>query len=235
MRTRIGLALLLLMGMSACGQEGGSETTPSPTAFRAIERSPEPTPEATEEPSPTPTSTPDESTTPAPEPTERCRNSTDPDCGKFRFDPSVDDDAKTTVKVAITPPNPKPDELVKFRIVAVDDDSQELFLGTYSFSSEGPGVIADDFHGTCPKAYGAWDPPDEKEGTLGKTISHRYREAGTYTATFQVISHSYGEKHPWPDEPPGDGNGSCIDPLAGAGTAKITFRVENPPTPTPSA
>jgi hypothetical protein len=234
MRTRLLLALVLLASM-ACGTEGASVTTPTPTRsrFRAAEPTLTPGVEETEEPSPTPTEEPDDAT-PSPTPVERCRNSVDATCGKFGFDPNPEEDTEATVKITMSPEDPEPDELVTFKIVAVDEDSSTLRLGTYSLGKGQPSATASDSLGACPRAYGKWDPPAEDEGTLSKTLTHRY-EAGTYQATFYVVSRGYGDKHDWPEDPPGDEDGECIDPYAGKASAKITFTVESPPTPSPTA
>jgi hypothetical protein len=87
-------------------------------------------------------------------------------------------------------------------------------------------VVADDFPGTCPRAYGPWDAPEAKDGSVKRTLSYTYREAGTYEALFSFFSHSYTpDDHPWPDEPPGDEDGVCIDPRDSAGKETVTIRV----------
>ena len=214
-----------LLMLAACGREGAPLTTASPT--------PEPeatsTPEATESPTPEPTDTPSPSPSASPSPTATaaaCRNSTAPVCGAFRFDPAIADDDQIHVEVTYRPRDPNPGDEVEFDLRATDPDSKLVYLGTYRFSSDGPGVVADDFPGECPRAYGPWDAPDDSEGSIRKMLRYTYREPGTYRALFTFYSHSYtDDDHPWPDRPPGDEDGLCVDPLSSSGKITVTIRV----------
>lgn len=212
------LLMALLLLTSACGLEGRPGATATPDAT-----TPRPTATATPEPSPTASPTPTPAPTRAAAPTEdpACRNSTDTDCGAFRFDPEPDDEP-VEVHVKISPAAPKVGDTVTFTIVAVDPDSRDVQLGTYEFTEQGPGAVGSDDLGTCPPAFGPWDPPDAEGGRLERELRHTYREAGTYEATFTVFTHSYSrDDHSWPSEPPGDSDGRCRDPLRSSGKADV--------------
>lgn len=216
-------ALMLLAGCGREGQPVASDTPPPATLPLETQ-----TPEPTDEPSPTPDETPEDgaSATPAtPTAAAACRNSTVPSCGDFRFDPEASDD-QIDVDVSYQPRSPKAGDRVTFTLRARDPDSSRVFLGTYEFTEDGPGEIAKDDFGKCPRAFGPWDPPREQGGSATKILSHTYEEAGTFEATFTFFSHSYERsKHPWPNDPPGDREGRCIDPYASSGKADVTLRV----------
>ena len=113
-----------------------------------------------------------------------------------------------------------------FTLRATDPDSPFVFRGTYEFTQDGPGSIAREDVGSCPRAYGPWNPPVAKRGVASATLRHTYREAGTFEATFTFYSHSYRDgDHPWPNRPPGDEEGRCVDPYASSGKADVVVRV----------
>ena len=217
---------MLILVLAACGREGEPLVSPSPTPRPSPTSSPEPedspTPEPTETPTPSPSPSPTAAGTDAP----NCRNSTEPACGAFRFEPSPSEDDEIEVDVTFMPRRPKAGDEVTFDLQASDPDSQFLYLGTYRFARQGPGIVADDPPGSCPRAFGPWVPPSDEEGSTSKSLSYTYREAGEYQALFTFFSHSYtDDDHPWPDRPPGDEDGECIDPRASSGKMTVTVNV----------
>ena len=128
--------------------------------------------------------------------------------------------------VTFTPRDPKAGDEVTFALRARDPDSEKIFLGTYRFAREGPGVIAEDPRGSCPRAYGPWTAPPDAAGSDSASLRYTYKEPGTYRATFTFFSHSYNDHdHPWPDRPPGDAQGRCIDPRSSSGEVTVTVEV----------
>jgi hypothetical protein len=226
MRARSLVVLILVL--AACGREGAPLVSPSPTPRPSPPSTPapdeSPTPEPTDSPTPSPTPTP----TPTPTATDapNCRNSSDPACGAFRFDPPAGDDEQIDVDVTYSPSDPKAGEEVTFDLQARDPDSQFISLGTYRFSRGGPGVVAEDPEGSCPRAFGPWAPPSDDNGSTSASLKHTYRQAGTYRALFTFFSHSYtDDDHPWPDRPPGDEKGRCIDPRSSSGQMEVVVNV----------
>lgn len=217
---RIGaVALAVALLIAACGREGERRVAGSPSA--------RPTPAATAAPAVTADASPGglpspTTTVPA---TPACRNSTSPSCGAFRFEPEVSDD-EVVVTVRYVPRSPKAGDRVTFTLEAVDPDSRHVILGTYEFTEQGPGVVAEDDAGSCPRAYGPWDPPRAGRGSAAATLHHTYDQAGTFEATFTFSSRSYvASQDPWPGRPPGDGDGRCIDPYNSSGKADVTINV----------
>ena len=239
MRTR-GVLLLILFAAVACGRENGSLSgviaTPSPTpeptflALPSEEPTASPTPEATEtpEPSATPAATVTVTTEPSPTatPVPECVNSTQPKCGAFHFEPPAPVDHPVTVTVKVSPSKPKAGQKVTFTLHATDPDSHLLNVGSYKFSSNGPGATSGDFPGNCPVAYGRWDPPSSAAGDITKKLEYTYNSEGTYKASFQFQSRSYSDNdNPWQNVGPGDHDGVCIDPLSSSGRTEVKVTV----------
>jgi hypothetical protein len=221
MRTSRAVLVVLVCLASGCGREGARRTSVSPAPEAA--RSPAAAPAPTAAPSATPAPTSAPQGTPSAPP--GCRNSTAASCGTFRFDPRPVDD-QVDVDVTISPSSPKAGDTVTFTLRATDPDSPFVFRGTYEFTQHGPGKVAREDVGSCPRAYGPWDPPVGKRGSLQTTLRHTYREAGTFEATFTFFSSSYrSSDHPWPDRPPGDDDGHCIDPYGSSGKRDVIVRV----------
>jgi hypothetical protein len=154
------------------------------------------------------------------------------------FDPPVGTNAAVSMTVSVSPAHPQPGQQVTFTLQASDPDSHLLYLGTYRFSRQGPGVVGDDTIGRCPTAYGPWDPPKKSSGSAKKVLRYTYKDAGTYEAYFSFYAHSYADKkgsYVWPDRPPGDAKGLCVDPLTSTGSRKVTVKVKAAASPSPTA
>lgn len=133
-------------------------------------------------------------------PADQCRNSHDPGCGPFRFDPSPGPDSPMTVEIAAIPASPRAGEAFTFHVVLHDPDG--VSYGGTTFAYDGGGAIGSTRTAACEK-YGAWDPPapDPSRATEVQDIGHVYAEPGTYTATFSFES----------------GPHDCVDPVTGRG------------------
>ena len=111
-----------------------------------------------------------------------CRNSTDPECGPFRFDPQPGADRPMTVEVTVEPATPVAGQPMVFHITLTDPDGVSYDGTTFNFGNSGIG-------GSTPEAcakFGPWDPPARDPASATKTldVTHTYFEAGSYTATF---------------------------------------------------
>ena len=121
--------------------------------------------------------------TPAsPPPVVTCRNSTDPACGPFRFDPQPAVDVAMTVQAVVEPASPVAGQELVFRLTLVDPDGGTPGSSIFDF---GDSAIGESSFAMCDK-YGPWDPPagDAPTATEVQEVRHTYASAGTYTATF---------------------------------------------------
>lgn len=111
-----------------------------------------------------------------------CRNSADPTCGPFRFDPQPGADNPMTVQVAIEPASPVAGQPMVFHLTLTDPDGVSYDGTNFNFGNSGIG-------GSTPEAcakFGPWDPParDPASATQTVNVTHTYFAPGTYTATF---------------------------------------------------
>jgi hypothetical protein len=128
-----------------------------------------------------------------------CRNSTDPKCGPFRFDPQPGPDRPMTVVVTVEPASPIAGQPMVFHIALADPDGVSYDGTTFNFGNSGIGGSTPE---SCAK-FGPWDPPayDPAAATKALDATHTYFEAGSYTATFSF------------DAGPFD----CVDSITGRG------------------
>jgi hypothetical protein len=111
-----------------------------------------------------------------------CRNSVDPKCGPFRFDPQPGTDNPMTVEVTAEPASPVAGQPLVFHITLRDPDGVSYDGTNFNFGNSGIGGSTPE---PCAK-FGPWDPParDPASATKIMDVGHTYFEAGTYTATF---------------------------------------------------
>lgn len=163
----------------------------------------------------TTTTTPPTSTTTTQRPTTTtttCRNSTEPSCGDFYWDPPPAPNQPVTVTVTVSPSNPRVGDTVTFHVVAEDpdwallrpmwvDDGEDRHCDvTHEFGDEPtrkrcwvPGCAA-------PARHGPWTPPDPRPDRHEVTLTHAYRAAGTYRASFPATSY-HCDSSPYQSEP----------------------------------
>lgn len=171
------------------GGGGGSDTTAPP---------------ATEAPAPTSPPT----TVPA-----SCRNSREPACGPFSWDPEPAGNQPVNVTATVRTPNPKVGELVTFDVVAEDPDHamtnncSEVRMGD-GYAADGPCTPPPE----CGPHHGQWTPPAREPGRITPAYAHTYQAPGEYTATFTFRS--------WSPE-------TCLplDPYASEGAMTLRFTV----------
>jgi hypothetical protein len=114
--------------------------------------------------------------------TVACRNSSDPACGPFRFDPQPGLDAPMFVHIVVGPPSPVAGQEVEFTVTLTDPDGVSRAGSTYNWGDSGVGESS--VH-PCEK-YGPWDPParDPARATEVLTLRHTYAQPGTYKVVF---------------------------------------------------
>ena len=113
--------------------------------------------------------------------TTQCRNSHDPACGPFYWDPEPRNDPMT-VEVNILTAEPRVGQAIEFRVVATDDGRIDDCLGVMYGDDKDPFCTgASAMCPAGPRAYGPWAPPPKGTERLEKVFSHVYDKPGTYT------------------------------------------------------
>jgi hypothetical protein len=147
---------------------------------------------------------------PAPAQAKPCRNSYDPACGPFRWDPSPGSNAPLTVTVSPQSQQVKAGTEVNFHVVADDPDAKidrcyAVDFGDGQRGSTCPPPAA------CQTPYGPWSPPAKVHDHYEIDVKHTYATArpDAYVASFQVQSHSFCNP----------------DPYGGSGQAPATVKV----------
>jgi hypothetical protein len=129
---------------------------------------------------------------------QRCRNSYDPTCGPFRWDPDPGPNSPLTVTVSPQSQQGNAGQEVNFHIVAQDRDAKIDHCVVVDF---GDGQTSNDCPPapTCQAPYGAWTPPAKAPDTYELDITHTYATARTdpYVASFQLQSHSFCSPDPY--------------------------------------
>lgn len=142
-----------------------------------------------------------------------CRNSYNPACGPFRWDPMPTID-KPTVSIKYSANGLD----VTFTVTISDPDTTVNSCGQISFGDGGGGCSPGSgiTNGpACLTRYGPWDPPAKKPDSVTMRYPHHYIKAGQYTVSAQYTV--------------GDG---CYDPYQGLATGSITVTVNAPPATT---
>jgi hypothetical protein len=157
--------------------------------------------------------TPATTAPPAKGPPPTCRNSYDPACGSFRWDPDPGPNQPMTGQITFDPPNPRAGDTVTFHIVANDPDAQPVGICNASYGQGEAGYVCDPRPkidpSYCPAQYGPWTPPGRQTGNLDTTDRHLYKNAGSYDVSFDL----------------GSAQGDCNNPYASGLTVKTTVIV----------
>lgn len=117
-----------------------------------------------------------------------CRNSYNPACGPFRWDPAPGPNEPSTVQITYTPASPRVGDQVTFHVTYTNPDgpagSDESSI---KFGDGGGQGIAASIYappGGCKTPYGPWTPPAPKADSVSSDWpTHAYTAAGTYTVT----------------------------------------------------
>jgi hypothetical protein len=130
-----------------------------------------------------PTVPPTTAGTSPPTTTLQCRNSTDPRCGSFRWDPSPTNQP-LAIDISVSS-NPQVGQDVTFTVTVSDNDHG---IGQCARLDHGDGTSQGGCpEPPCPDRYGPWDPPAPGiPSTRIFTFTHRYANAGPFIATVLV-------------------------------------------------
>ncbi|MGH9151616.1 MAG: PKD domain-containing protein, partial [Acidimicrobiales bacterium] len=120
---------------------------------------------------------------PPPAPAADCRNSADPACGPFWFDPQPGPDRPMTLEVSTGPAPAVAGAEVAFRVELSDPDG--VAYNAWSVEFGDGGVLGASGMRTCER-YGPWDPPapDPAAALHVREFTHVFEVPGTYTARF---------------------------------------------------
>lgn len=151
-----------------------------------------------------------------------CRNSYDPICGEFYWDPEPVNQPMTVEIISVSPTNPQVGETVTFS-VRVGDDAGLTSGGcsnsrsSYGDGSEDPICIAG-----CPirgpSPTGPWDPPPNEFRYFQEDFTHIYTEPGTFTFSYSADSNPLCQRE-WP----------ASNPYASYAAASTTITVTGEP------
>jgi len=121
-------------------------------------------------------------------PTTVCRNSYDPACGPFSWQPPPDPNQPITGQVTATN---KGGGAVTFTVTGTDPDAAPLQECNIDFG-DGQGYHCDPRPAIdpsyCPPQYGPWTPPAKNKGSIAADLNHTYAQPGTYQVTVNVRS-----------------------------------------------
>jgi hypothetical protein len=116
-----------------------------------------------------------------------CRNSFDPACGDFFWDPAPAPYDRGSAAISFTPEFPKPGEAVTFTITIDDPDGGSATQAERTMTAYGdetgpvPMVHCDP---AWTFGYGPWDTPAESPFHEVVTLQHAYDAVGDYQAGF---------------------------------------------------
>lgn len=182
-----------------------------------------PTTQSNEDTTTTPTTAQDTTTTPGPTTTTIkrgpagaatttttalvCRNSHDPRCGPFYWDPAPAPNQPLTVHITYSPSQPVTGQQVTFHIVADDPDAPiacdkdaNYWSPQFGDGSRGYPCVTN-----CPAefpTYGPWTPPAPEPSHAEGDLTHVYSSAGQYTmrvemgSGFPCTPSPYGNQQP---------------------------------------
>jgi hypothetical protein len=130
-----------------------------------------------------------------------CRNSTDPACGDFYFDPPLAPDQPAEISIVASPASPRVGETVTFTVTVIDPDGTGPACESFDPDAKdieppaadgGEGVPT---QGSCAGAsprsvslarYGPWDPPEPTPSRHEVTFTATYTVPGQRTAVYET-------------------------------------------------
>jgi cytoskeletal protein RodZ len=114
-----------------------------------------------------------------------CRDSYDPRCGPFRWDPDPGANQPATVSITFTPANPKVGEQVIAHIKITDPDGPAGSCSSTVDWGNGQRRNSACLPPPCERRpYGPWTPPARTPDTYEFDDVNTYDTSGTYTVTF---------------------------------------------------
>lgn len=169
---------------------GMPASTIAPTSTSSVARpTATVTPPTTVRATSSPTSRPP-ATTSSTATTRPCRNSFEPACGPFRWDPPLPPNQPMSVKLSYLPTAPKAGETVTFYVTVDDPDGSMLLdrdgmANDYGDTAPERGPTA---HVDCFERFGPWTPEAPTPVHADLTFRHVYATAGTYTVSLPFKS-----------------------------------------------
>lgn len=132
------------------------------------------------------------------EPQPTCRNSTDPRCGGFVWDPMPAPNQPLTIALEVLTAEPRVGEEVVVRVAATDPDAHVPKDGAASVFSDpketDASVAACYVIEPHMVRFGPWTPPVPQAGWYEESFAHVFTEAGTFE--FMVELRSGDEARP---------------------------------------
>lgn len=128
-----------------------------------------------------------------------CRNSLDPSCGEFHWDPAPSPNAPILIEVTPTI-NPESGS-VALTGFARDDDariSEYCLAISWGDGSRDDGGLCPIPH--CQAAYGPWDPPPTRPSQVPIAAEHTYKGPGDYEIRVTARSDSLACRSPYASE-----------------------------------
>lgn len=172
---------------TATGDTAESPTaTHPPTAATTLQADPSaPATSTTLAPPPTAAGPAVDAPATGPPTTAVCRNSYDPVCGPFRYDPEPVN-RPMTVAATASPTSPSPGEEVVFTVTVSDDGpiSPNDCINTQQYGDGSPFSICTAACPPQPQRFGPWDPPPPEPRTVTEQFRRDYEAPGVYTAEF---------------------------------------------------
>lgn len=114
-----------------------------------------------------------------------CRNSTDPSCGPFRWDPAPEN-RPATIEVEVQAAASWPSLHPFFDVTVRDDGRGEGACRRVDF---GDGTVIESACApSCspgPERFGPWHPPPPGDFRVDEVLDHTYERPGRYTVTFE--------------------------------------------------
>ncbi len=147
--------------------------------------------------------------------TVACRNSNDPACGPFRFDPQPGPDNPMFVHIVVGPLSPVAGQEVEFTVTLTDPDGVSRAGSTNNWGDSGVGGIV----GESVREVRALGPParDPARATEVLTLRHTYAKPGTY----KVVVFFTGDPSDCVDSVTGRGD----RPYASSASGTVTIEV----------
>lgn len=126
-----------------------------------------------------------------------CRNSRDPVCGEFYWDP-VPANQPVTFDVTFDPAQPVAGQPVTMTVEAHDPEAGILIMGSGETASCRPGwgdgtsgvggcIRTVEQRNEHPPRTGPWDPPPPVGASTTGFFQHTYAQPGTYTVTVRAM------------------------------------------------
>lgn len=192
-----------------------TDTASTDTSFTVAVTSSTTTPESTTTVTSAPRPAATAPSSPGPRSTA-CRNSTDPECGAFHWDPQPVN--RPAVLTATLPAGPIVVGRSYDLTLEMSDPDGRVDLACYSVDADGPalalGSCTVESHPPCPERYGPWTPPPATAGEARTVTQIEFQRTGTYVV--EVVA----------DAAQGCDN---VDPFRSAAATRITVDVAAAP------